>query len=101
MDKKRLELTKYSNIGLAQVKAYEYLGVDAILFISPLKSKKFRIYDPYKQKYVDFGAMEYQDFTKHQDEERRQRYLKRATKIKGNWSENLYSPNNLSINILW
>ncbi len=101
MNNKRSELKKYSNIDIAQKKAYEYLGVDANLFISPLKTKKFRIYDPNNNKWVDFGAMGYQDYTKHEDEERRERYLKRATKIKGNWQDNPYSANNLSINILW
>ena len=98
MNNKRSELKKYSNVDIAQKKAYDYLGVDAKLLLSPHSSKKFRIYDPYKQKYIDFGAMGYQDYTKH---ERRQRYLKRATKIKGNWQDNPYSANNLSINILW
>ena len=45
--------------------------------------------------------MGYEDFTKHKNEERRQDYLSRATKIKGNWKNNKYSPNNLAINILW
>lgn len=31
----------------------------------------------------------------------RQKYLNRATKIKGNWEDNKISPNNLAINILW
>ena len=101
MDNKRLELKKYSNFDIAQKKAHQYLGSDANLLLSPLKSKKFRIYDPNKNKWIDFGQMGYQDFTKHQDKERRERYLKRATKIKGSWSKNPYSPNNLSINILW
>jgi hypothetical protein len=45
--------------------------------------------------------MGYEDYTKHKDPVRRQAYLKRATKIKGDWKDNKYSPNNLSINILW
>ena len=28
-------------------------------------------------------------------------YLKRSSKIKGNWKNNLYSPNNLSRKIIW
>jgi hypothetical protein len=95
------ELKLYSNFDTAQERAEEYLGKDAMLFTSPKKDKKYRIYDPVKCKWVDFGAMGYEDFTKHQDEERRQNYLSRALKIKGNWKNNAYSPNNLAIHILW
>lgn len=95
------EISKWSNFHTAQDKAVEYLGEDAVLFFSPKESKKYRIYNPNTNKWVDFGQMGYEDFTKHLNEERRQRYLKRATNIKGNWRDDKYSPNNLSINILW
>ncbi len=39
--------------------------------------------------------------TKHQDLKRLNIYLSRATKIKGNWKKDKYSPNNLAINLLW
>ena len=52
-------------------------------------------------KYVHFGDSRYQDFTIHNDLERRKRYLDRATKIKGNWKKDKYSPNLLSQNLLW
>ena len=52
-------------------------------------------------KWINFGQLGYEDFTKHKDNERRDRYLKRATHIKGNWKNDKYSPNNLSIHILW
>ena len=48
-----------------------------------------------------FEQWGYEDYTKHKDDDRRQRYLARATKIKGDWKEDKYSPNNLSIHILW
>jgi len=57
--------------------------------------------NPYTGKYISFGSMGYEDFTKHNDKTRQERYLKRATKIRGNWHNNRYSPNNLSIHILW
>lgn len=95
------ELKLYSNFDKAQEKAEEYLGNDAMLFTSPKPDKKYRIYDPIKCKWVDFGQMGYEDYTKHQDDKRRQRYLNRATNMKGNWRNNKYSPNNLSIHILW
>jgi len=71
------------------------------IYISDKKDKKFYILHPYTNRRIYFGSSEYQDYTAHQDEERRQNYLKRATKIKGNWKSNRYSPNWLSINLLW
>ena len=52
-------------------------------------------------KYIHFGDSRFEDYTKHQDNERRKRYLDRATKIKGNWKQDKYSPNLLSQNLLW
>jgi hypothetical protein len=102
MDKEKIkELLKISDPMKAQEKAFAYLGEKSALYLSPKKDKKYRILDPRLKKWVDFGQMEYEDFTRHQDEERRQNYLKRATNIKGNWKKNKYSPNNLAINILW
>jgi hypothetical protein len=53
---------------------------------STRKNKKYMILND-DNKYIHFGDSRYQDFTKHQDEERRKRYLDRATKIKGNWKK--------------
>jgi hypothetical protein len=98
---KLTELLKFSDPYVAQDKSLEYLGKTGLLFLSPKKDKKYRVYDPRMKKWVDFGQMDYEDFTKHKDEERRHLYLSRATNIKGNWKKNKYSPNNLAINILW
>jgi hypothetical protein len=95
------ELNKYSDFNKAQEKAYKYLGENAVLFLSPKTDKKYRIYNPIKDKFIDFGQMGYEDYTKSNDDEKRERYLKRAMNIKGEWRDNKYSPNNLSINILW
>ena len=67
---------------------------------STRKNKKYMIMKD-DNKYVHFGDLRYEDFTKHQDKERLKNYLSRASKIKGNWRNNKYSPNNLSINLLW
>ena len=67
---------------------------------STRKNKKYMIMND-NNKLVHFGDLRYQDYTKHQDEERRKRYIGRATKIKGNWKSDKYSPNNLAINLLW
>ena len=60
-----------------------------------------------------FGKVSYADYIiwtwlEHKGEvpegtadKRRMAYRARATKIKGNWKKDKYSPNNLAINILW
>ena len=93
-------LKSWSNIKIAQQKAIEYLGTDAILYPSTKKDKKYMILDP-NNKWVHFGFFGMEDHTKNKRSTRRRLYLARATKIKGNWKDNPYSPNNLSIHILW
>ena len=68
--------------------------------ISTRENKKYMILND-DNKYVHFGDSRYSDFTKHQDLKRLKNYLSRATKIKGNWKKDKYSPNNLSISLLW
>lgn len=98
---KLILLSIFSNYEVAKKKTREYLGDDVELLISPRKDKKYRVYDPINRKWIDFGQMYFYDHTKHGNDKKRELYLKRATKIKGNWKSNPYSPNNLSINILW
>jgi hypothetical protein len=95
------KLSKYSNPEIAQKNAIKYLGKDAKLFKSNNKNKKYMVYDKNKNKWISFGQMGYEDFTKHQDLTRRKNYLNRSKNIKGNWESDKYSPNNLSRNILW
>ena len=73
---------------------------DAEIYFSTAKGKKFAVITP-EGKVVNFGQKGYDDYTKHQDETRRQAYLARAMKIKGDWRSDKYSPNNLAINLLW
>jgi hypothetical protein len=67
---------------------------------STRKNKKYMIMND-DHKYIHFGDSRYQDATVHNDPVRISSYLKRATKIKGNWKKDKYSPNNLAINLLW
>jgi hypothetical protein len=69
--------------------------------LSDRPSKKYKIWDPIKSKWVYFGAMHYEDYTKHRDTKRRNNYLTRSAGIHGNWADNIYSPNNLSRILLW
>jgi hypothetical protein len=94
------DLIKYSNPERVKKNAIEYLGKDAIVYISNRPTKKYAIHDP-TGKWVHFGEMGFQDFTKHLDKERQYLYLKRSMGIKGLWYKNKYSPNMLAINLLW
>jgi hypothetical protein len=97
------DLYKYSNPIKAQQNVYDNFGDNVILYKSSQPNKKYMIYDFNKNKYVHFGSMKppYEDYLKHNDEDRRFRYLKRALKIKGKWFNNPFSPNSLSTKILW
>jgi hypothetical protein len=94
-------INKYSNPKKVQKMAYKYLGKTAKIYTSSKKEKKYMIWDPKNKKWVHFGQLGYEDFTKHKDKRRRKNYLTRSNNIKGNWKTNKYSPNNLSIHILW
>ena len=94
-------LTRYSNPRIAQHMAYKYLGKTAKLYPAKNPAKKYSIFDPIHKKWINFGQLGYEDYTKHKDKKRRHSYLTRSKSIKGNWKKNKYSPNNLSIHILW
>ena len=90
-------LRLYSNPDFVKTKARR-LKLNQV-YESTRKNKKYMIHDGHH--FIHFGQMGYEDYTKHKDDDRRKRYLARATKIKGDWKEDKYSPNNLSIHILW
>ena len=90
----------YSNPLTAQQKAFKIYGDKAILYRSNTKTKKYAIKAP-NGKIVNFGQMNYEDHTKHNDPVRRVNYLNRSAKIKGDWKDDPFSPNNLSRRILW
>jgi hypothetical protein len=86
---------KFSNPIVSQKNSYKYLGKrNGVLYRST-------VYDKKHNRHVSFGHIDYEDFTKHKDKMRRKNYLRRSSKIKGNWKKDKYSPNNLSRNILW
>lgn len=95
------KLRKYSNPEQAQRMATKYLGKTAKIYPSTKKEKKYMVWDPKNKKWVHFGQLGYEDYTKHKDKTRRKNYLTRSRRIKGDWQSNKYSPNNLSIHILW
>jgi hypothetical protein len=70
------------------------------VFLSNRKNKKYMIEDN-NGKFIHFGDIRYSDFTKHKNEDKKNRYWKRMTKIKGDWVNNEFSPNILSLVLLW
>ena len=95
---KRDEIWKWSNPKTALQHAKKIYKKD--IYRSTKKDKKYMIQDD-DGKWVHFGQMKYEDYTKHGDQSRRENYLKRASNIKGNWKSNPYSPNALAMRILW
>ena len=95
------ELKMYSDIEQVFKNAKHYLGDNVQLYVSTKSDKKFMVLNPDTNKFVHFGGMGYEDYTKHQDEQRKERYLKRALNIKGRWKDDPYSANWLAIKFLW
>ena len=95
------KLSLYSSPKQAQHMAYKYLGKTAKLYPARNPQKKYSIFDPIHQKWINFGQIGYQDYTKHRDLNRRKNYLTRTKFMRGDWKNNKYSANNLSRNILW
>jgi len=95
------KLLRYSNPRVAQKMAYRYLGKTAKLYPSDKPEKKYMIFDPHHNKWVHFGQIGYEDFTRHKNVGRRHNYLTRTRGMRGNWRRNKYSANNLSRRILW
>jgi len=101
MNKFSKTLKRYSDPKRAQQMAYRYLGKTAKIYPANNPVKKYKIFDPKNNRWVNFGQLGYEDYTKHKDKSRRKNYLTRSGKIKGDWKQNKYSANNLSRRILW
>ena len=94
------EIYNVSNPEIVLRQLKKYYGNHVDLYLSTSKHKKYMVFNEDGKK-VHFGSILYQDYTKHKDKKRRLNYLKRASNIKGNWSQNPFSPNMLSIILLW
>lgn len=98
-DKKRIQLYKYSNPNIVFDKADNLFDDNIEIDISTHKNKKYMIRGDFTDnKWVHFGMMGYEDFTKHGDENRRHNFIKRNS----SWA---YRPNYthafLSFHLLW
>ena len=103
-----MNLNDCSNYDQVLKKAKHYYGNDVVLLPSTRRTKKYMIYNPYTHKFVHFGGMGYLDYKKYRQiydsknaDLHRTRYLNRALNIKGDWKNNPYSANFLSILLLW
>ena len=101
-------LKDVSNIQMVEKNCEKLFGDKMMLLPSTRKNKKYMLFDWVSLKFIHFGDIRYKDYTKYLElygpeiaNQHRERYLKRATKIRGVWEENIFSPNNLSINLLW
>jgi GTPase Era involved in 16S rRNA processing len=89
------ELMKISNPAKVLKNAIKYFNNPNVkIYVSSKKDKKYMIIG-LNGKAVHFGQIGYEDYTKHNDLNRRNAYLARATKIIGNWKDDPYSPNSL------
>jgi hypothetical protein len=116
-NKKLVDIKKWSNPAQVQRRAAVWLGKNARVYLSTKRDKKYMVQESgtnkrpngterskgtnKRPKWVHFGQMGYEDYTKHNDTKRRKNYLQRSTHIRGKWKTNKYSPNNLSIHLLW
>ena len=84
-------------------KKAQKLGAESLDY-STRKNNKYMVTLPEGKK-VHFGSPKYPDYLFHKDEERRDRYLSRATKIKNRQGELTHqikeSPNFWSSKLLW
>lgn len=92
------DIQEYSDPIEVQRRAFRLL--DARIAYSPRKNKKYRIVNPYTNKYVDFGEMGYRDGT-FKDEDQKERI--RRFKLRNHKWKNAdpYTPAFLSYYLLW
>jgi len=94
------KICEVSNPDVVLKQLKKYYGDEVDLYLSSSKNKKYMVFDEQGKK-IHFGSIIHEDYTKHKDKKRRLNYLKRASNIKGNWRQNPFSPNMLSIILLW
>lgn len=88
----------YTNPTKVFQNAKRILGNDVNIKLSTRKDKKYMVLNPNINKWIHFGQIGYQDYTKHQDNKRRQLFRLRNQK----WAEqDLYTPGYLSYYLLW
>lgn len=88
----------YSNPNKVFQNAKRIYGNDVKIKLSTRKDKKYMLLNPNNNKWIHFGQMGFFDFTKTNDNKRRQLFKIRNQK----WAEqDLYTPGFLSYSLLW
>lgn len=80
-------------------KKFKKLGLHHLtnIYVSTRKDKKYMVIHPQTHKKIHFGST-MADFTKHQDEKRRNAFLSRNAK----WANSdVFTPSYLSYTLLW
>lgn len=91
-------ILEYSNPDKAYKMAKKYFGENVIMDYSTKKDKKYMILNPDNCKWVHFGQMGFEDYTEHNDKERRKDFLNRNYK----WANaDKYTPAFMAYHILW
>ena len=86
----------YHRLYKDQIKRIKQLtGADSEIYPSSHKHKKYMVFNGVNMSH--FGDIRYEDYTKHHDEIRRQKYLNRFNKH----HNSPYSPYQLSLLLLW
>ena len=92
------DIELYSNPKAVLKKAKQILGNDVEIDYSTRKDKKYMVLNPHTNKWVHFGSYGMEDYTKHKDKKRREKFLTRNHK----WADaDEYTPAYLSYYILW
>jgi hypothetical protein len=94
---KKEEILKVSDPQIVRQLADKYLGKSVPIYLSNRKDKKYMVQNP-DGKIIHFGAMKYEDYTKHQNEKRRIHFRQRNKK----WQyTDKWTPAYLSWHLLW
>lgn len=89
-------ILSYSSPSTAKKRLQHFYGKKTELYRSSRKDKKYMI--EHEGKWIHFGQMGFEDFTKHEDLQRRERFRKRNHHWK--YAEK-YTPAHLSWYVLW
>lgn len=68
------QILPYTDPIMVERRAKQLYGRNVKIEYSTRKDKKYMIYDPNTNKWVSFGQVGFQDYTRHKDEERRKRF---------------------------
>ena len=93
-----MNITEVSNPSRVYSAAKKIYGNNVMIELSERKNKKYKLWDPNNKKWIHYGDSRYEDYTKHNDPDRRKDFRTRNAK----WADApLYSPAFASFWTLW